>query len=73
MTRREQTVRAWITRKSPKLPWKSCVSLHGKTHTITTNTRIRKAAREFNFIHLSNLLAPKETSIITESQPDLFP
>ena len=44
MTRRDQTLRAWIERDSPHQPWKSCVSYAGRVHQKSTGSRIRKAA-----------------------------
>lgn len=59
MTRRDQSARAWIKRSGPGSIWFSHVSLRGTTHRLATNTRIRKAAIEFNLLHLSQLLRQK--------------
>jgi hypothetical protein len=56
MTRRDQIVRSWIERESPRHHWKSCVSYRGKTHKKSTNSKIRKAAIQFISLHLINLL-----------------
>lgn len=59
MTRRDQTLRAWIERENARHNFQSCVSHKGKTHRLSTHTRIRKAAREFNTLHTLQVLTPK--------------
>lgn len=61
-TRRDQTCRSWIARRKAHGPWHSYVSLRGTTHSLTTGTRNRRAARDFNMLHLSHVLStPKPT------------
>lgn len=79
MTRRDQTLRAWIERESPRHCWQSMISHKGKVHQKTTNTRIRRAALEFNQLHILSLLnsarqKPSSSSKHpTETFPELFP
>lgn len=77
MTRRDQVVRAWVERESPRHVWKSCVSYKGRTHRKSTLSRIRKAARQFNTIHLLNILTaqpqPATAQDTNDHHPELFP
>lgn len=59
MTRRDQTLRAWIERESPAHNWQSIISHQGKLHRKSTSTRLRKAAREFSTLHLADYFTPK--------------
>jgi len=73
MTRRDQILRAWIERPSPRHNWTSCVSYRRKTHKKTTNSRHRKAALEFSSLHIAEILFPTTTEQTTHHhQPDLF-
>jgi hypothetical protein len=57
MTHRDQNCRCWIARKTKGGVWYSHVSVHGKTHLLSTNTLMRRAAREFSIMHLKMLLS----------------
>lgn len=70
MTRRDQTLRAWIERDSPHQPWKSCVSYAGKVHQKSTGSRIRKAARQFNILHLTSILRPQAATAEQSPHPE---
>ncbi len=73
MTRRDQTLRAWIDRPSRSDNWQSNVSHKGKVHTLSTRSRIRKAALQFNTLHIIAKLTGKPmTPPATHVQPDLF-
>lgn len=74
VTRRDQLLRSWIERESPSHNWQSCVSYRRKTHRRSTNTRIRKAALEFNLLHLSQVIRPSpvQTTTSTHHHPELF-
>lgn len=76
MTRRDQTIRAWIERPTPRHRWQSCVSCAGTQHRIATHTRLRKAAIEFNRHHaiqiLKQLHNPAKPTP-TPTQPHLIP
>ncbi len=74
MTRRDQTLRAWIERESSAHCWQSMVSHKRKVHRKTTGTRIRKAALEFNRSHITHVLTGKPaTTSPAPVQPNLFP
>lgn len=62
MTRRDQTLRAWIERPSQRHNFISCVSHRGTTHRKSTHTRHRRAAREFNHLHTIAILIPATTT-----------
>ena len=78
MTRRDQVLRAWIERDTPRQNWQSCISYRRKVHRKSTNTRIRKAAIEFNTLHLSQVLRnttrlnPQTDQSDQPNQSDLF-
>jgi hypothetical protein len=59
MTRKNQTVRSWISRKKRSECWLSHVSHKGRVHSLRTPTMIRKAALEFNVLHTLNVLTAK--------------
>lgn len=73
MTRTNQTLRAWISRESPRENFLSHVSVKcttrdkSKLHTLRTPTRLRKAALEFNRIHTLRILCGKDSSPTTLS------
>lgn len=74
MTRRDQVLRAWIEKPTPRGNWHSCISHRGKVHRISTHTRIRRAAIEFNHLHLKSILFPsKEANTTQPQQHSLFP
>ena len=75
MTRRDQTLRAWIQRESPRHCWQSMVSHKTKVHQKTTGTRIRKAALEFNRLHILAILNSTRTNDTQASahQSEIFP
>jgi len=63
MTRRDQILRLWIRRPEPGACWLSCVSWRGRLHEKSTGTRHRRAAIEYNELHLRLLLsAPADNS-----------
>ena len=73
MTRRDQTLRAWIERAHPLHNFISCVSCDGKAHKRSTGTRGRHAAREFNRLHTIEILFPTTTTHAQpHTQPELF-
>jgi hypothetical protein len=73
MTRRDQVLRAWIEKSSPRGNWQSCISHRGKVHRKSTHTRLRRAALEFNHLHLAEVLFPSPSSTSTpHHQPDLL-
>jgi hypothetical protein len=72
MTRRDQVLRAWIEKDSPRGNWQSCISHHGKVHRKSTHTRIRRAALQFNLLHISEVLYPTPTQQTPpHTQPEL--
>lgn len=78
MTRNNQTLRAWISRESPKHCFLSHVTCkctatdQSRTSTLRTPTRIRKAALEFNRSHTLLILTAKPgTPTETETQHEL--
>lgn len=73
MTRRDQTLRAWIERESPRRNWISCISHKGVTHRRTTPSRIRKAALEFSLLHIADVIRPKTTTTHSHTHTELFP
>lgn len=74
MTRRDQTLRAWIELESPRHCWQSMISHKGKLHIKSTGSRIRKAALEFNHLHVLALLTGKPSPANHSShQSTLFP
>lgn len=73
MTRRDQILRAWIEKPTPLSNWQSCISHRGKVHRKSAHTRIRKAAIEFNHLHLAEVLFPTNATTTTpHHQPDLI-
>ena len=73
MTKRDQVLRSWIERDHPRHPWQSCISYRRKVHRKSTHSRIRKAALQFNVLHLTEVLFPNDTAAHTPPhQPDLF-
>jgi hypothetical protein len=70
MTRRDQTLRAWIERPSPRHHWQSCISFRGRTYQKSTHSKIRKAAKEFNLLHLTHILR-NESSHLTQTHHQL--
>lgn len=74
MTRRDQTLRAWIGRDHRGQLYKSYVSLKGKVYERSTGTRIRKAARDFSHLHVIEILCPKPSSSADHIQTEItFP
>lgn len=65
MTRRDQTARAWIARSRKGQPYTSYISLRGRVHRLSTGTHLRKAARDFNLLHLRQVLSPTPTKLPT--------
>lgn len=72
MTRRDQILRAWIERESPAENWQSIISYKGKLHRKSTYTKLRKAAKEFAHLHLTDFFTSKPTVTPTTHQPSLF-
>lgn len=73
MTRQNQVLRVWIGREKREDNYTSFISFKGKTHTKVTNTRIRRAAREFATLHLIEVLRPEvPQSTRTEIQHELL-
>jgi hypothetical protein len=72
MTRRDQTLRAWINRESKADNWVSNISHKGIHHKKSTGSKLRKAAREFSTLHIIQVLTTKPSTSPTEHQPDLF-
>lgn len=68
MTRKNQTVRSWISRENPSVCWLSHVSHKGKVHTLRTPSYIRKAALQFNISHTILTLTKKPKLNINEVQ-----
>jgi hypothetical protein len=69
-------VKAWITRKGPRSPWISHVSLSGQpAKHRATGTMNEEAAIGFNRLHLGAVLAarPEATPPPTTEQPLLLP
>ena len=78
MTRRDQVLRSWIEKAGPRGNWQACISHRGKLHRKSTHTRIRRAALEFNLLHLSEVLRnttrlnPQRDPSNPSDQSDLF-
>lgn len=62
MTHNNQTCRCWIEKKPWHRHWYSHVTIYGKTHTLSTYTKIRRAAREFNILHLRQRIKQHDES-----------
>lgn len=76
MTRRDQILRCWIERDAKGKTWQSIISFEGTIHKKSTNTLLRKAAKDFAKLHLTELFrSPKSQSqetITSPSQTELF-
>ncbi len=72
MTRRDQLIRSWVERTSPAHCWRSCVSYKGKVRSKPTNTKIRKAALDFNRLHTIAILQPKKKPNTTGKEEQLY-
>ena len=64
MTRRDQTIRSWISRTKPGTAWFSNVSLRGKLSKRSTGSMLRRAALEYNLLHVRELLPPPSSAIL---------
>ena len=56
MTRNNQIIRAWISKRKSHGTWWSNVSFRGTVHRFDTGSKHRLAATEFSHLHLRQIL-----------------